>query len=331
MHIDLWYGNRQRFGHRFLPQRWVNVLGRVEDMPSGACLEYRLNGAPPRRLSLGPDGHRLARRGDFNVELDAADLRPGANNVLLQADAPDGQNCRCEVTLVWEEGRTPMPPLRIQWDRVSAIQDVAQVVDGRWALTPAGVRVCEPWYDRVIAVGDRSWRDYEIATAVTFHGLHQPNAQLGDGGAGVIHAALALRWPGHDIDDRQPHVKWYPLGATAEFRVNPRWRDCSWRILGGAGVRVESKHARGIEPGARYGMKARVVTLADGGARYSAKLWPADGLEPSAWDIEMDRPSGGVASGGALLVAHYTDVTFGDVEVLSATNADEGETRADRF
>jgi hypothetical protein len=316
MRIDLWYGNPQRFGHRFLPQRWVNVLGRVQDMPPGTHLAYQLNGAQPRRLSLGPDGHRLARRGDFNVELDEADLCPGANNVLLQADAPDGQSCRCEVTLVRGGGETQTPPLSIHWDRVSAIQDVAQVVDGRWALTPAGVRVSEPWYDRVIAVGDISWRDYEVFTTVTFHGLHQPDAQLGDGGAGVIHAALALRWPGHDADERQPHVKWYPLGATAEFRVNPRWQDCSWRILGGAGVRVEAKHARAIDPGTRYGMKARVATLKEGGARYSAKLWPANQPEPCDWDIEMDRPTGGVASGSALLVAHYTDVTFGDVHVL---------------
>jgi hypothetical protein len=314
MHIDVWYGHQQHFGRRFLCQRWVNVLGRVHDLVRGTSLVCELNGAPPQAISLGPDGHRLARAGDFNVEIDPINLRPGPNKLVLRAEAPDRQCCLCEVTIVWERGRPEALPLAVQWSQATSIQDVAQVVDGRWALTPQGVRTLEPWYDRVIGLGDLSWRDYEVRTTVTFHGLHEPGA--GDGGCGVIHAALALRWPGHDTDERQPRVKWYPLGATAEFRVNPRWRDCRWRILGGAGVRVESDRSRTIELGGRYGMKARVVSLADGGARYTAKLWPADGPEPEAWDISMDRPAGGVASGGALLIAHYTDVTFGDVQIV---------------
>jgi hypothetical protein len=314
--IDVWYGDVQTFGFNGLCQRWVNVLGRVE-LADGSRLAYRLNGSPLRAVSLGPDGHRLARRGDFNVEIDSAEMLEGQNLLVLSAEGPDGRREQREVTLMFSPPRPVALPLTVCWGRAARISDVAQIVDGCWALTPDGVRVLEPYYDRVIGIGDLNWTDYEISTTVCFHGLREPCAQKGDGGAGVIHAALAVRWPGHDMDDRQPHVKWYPLGATAEFRVNSAWRDCRWRILGGGGVRVESNDGRSIDLGRWYGMRVQVKTLPDGRARYRARLWPADEAEGGSWDLEMTRPAGGVACGGALLIAHYTDVTFGDVRVVA--------------
>jgi hypothetical protein len=139
---------------------------------------------------------------------------------------------------------------------------------------------------------------------------------MGDGGANVIHAALAVRWPGHGDDGRQPRVRWYPLGATAEFRVTPSWEDCSWRILGGGGTVVNSDLGRTIQPEAPYRMKHRVSSSPDGSATYRVNLWGIDDAEPEGWDLELQKDPDGTRSGGALLVAHYTEVTFGDVEVV---------------
>ena len=111
-------------------------------------------------------------------------------------------------------------------------------------------------------------------------------------------------------------MKWYPLGATAEFRVTPSWEDCSWRILGGGRIVANSETSRTIQRETPCRMAHRVNTLPGGGAVYPVKLWGSDQAEPSDWDLELRKRPDGVQTGGALLIAHYTDVTFGDVEIL---------------
>jgi len=313
--IELWYGDKQHFGHLGIPQRWINVLGRV-DPKRAVSLQYSLDNTALRPLSIGPDGHRLADPGDFNVELEFETLTAGHHTLTLIATDRDGKHTQRNVTLVIEE-RKPCPlPYRIHWHRVLSIQEAAQVVDGQWTLTSQGVRVVKPYYDRVIALGDLNWTDYEVRTTVTFHGLRMPCAEQGDAGANVIHAALAVRWPGHDADDRQPHIKWFPLGATAEFRVNPSWEGCGWRILGGGAIVVEAAEKCAIDLEQPYAMKHRVDSIPDGAARYRVKLWEAGSPEPEAWAVELLKNPPDVYQGGALLISHYTEVTFGDVEVI---------------
>ena len=60
-------------------------------------------------------------------------------------------------------------------------------------------------------------------------------------------------------------------------------------------------------------MKHRVETLPDGETKYSVKLWPSSGTEPSVWDLVAIEREGNIPHGAALLLAHNTDVTFGDV------------------
>lgn len=314
--IDIWYGDEQRFGHLGIPQRWINILGCV-NAEHIASLHYRLDGSAPKPLCIGPDGHRLAMPGDFNVELAFGALEPGKHLLTLVAQEHKRTCVQRDVELVIErQNRWPLP-CHIEWRSASSIQEVAQVVDGHWKLTANGVRVVDPYYDRVIAFGDLGWTDYEVRTTVTFHGLRVPFAEKGDAGANVIHAALATRWPGHDEDERQPHVKWFPLGATAEFRVNPSWQGCSWRILGGGSVVVEAAEEQSISLGKPYHMKHRVKSASDGTTHYRVKLWEAGLPEPKTWAVELCKPQNSVRQGGALLIAHYTDVSFGDVEVIA--------------
>lgn len=312
--IEIWYGDEQRFGHLGVPQRWINVLGRV-DAERVQQLTYALDGGPLQTLSIGPDGHRLAAAGDFNVELDLDGLPAGRHTLALEASDGNGTCARREVALVIEKGRRWPLPCRICWSEFSAVEEAVQVVDGRWVLTDGGVRSVEPYYDRVLGLGDLSWTDYEVRTTITYHGLRQPHADR-DAGANVIHAALAVRWPGHDVDEHQPHVRWYPLGATAEFRVNPSWAGCSWRILGGGSVVAEAREDRRIELERPYSAIHRVESGSNGSACYRVKLWEAGTTEPSAWAVELHKGPADVQRGGALLIAHYAEVTFGDVEVV---------------
>lgn len=312
--INVWYGDEQHFGSNGQPQEWINILGRVESQDSVVSLQYSLNQCEPLPLSMGPDGHRLAKPGDFNVEIDYSDLMKGRNTVTIIA-VDSTENVREETVTVFYHAVTTCPlPYTIDWSKVDNIQEVAQIVDGRWQLQENGVRVLEPYYDRVLAFGDQSWTDYVVTTSVTFHGMRVPVPGR-DAGSGVIHAAIAVRWPGHDQDGNQPRIKWYPLGSTAEFRVNPELQDCSWRILGGGSKVVEEKSKRDIQLDVPYFMQHRVETLTDSTTQYSVKLWRQGEPEPEMWDLQAVEGPDDVQNGGALILAHYTDATFGNVQV----------------
>jgi hypothetical protein len=59
-------------------------------------------------------------------------------------------------------------PFTIRWSDVKDPQDAGQYVDGRWVLAPQGLRTGQVGYDRIFLVGNRTWRDYEVRTTVTY-------------------------------------------------------------------------------------------------------------------------------------------------------------------
>jgi hypothetical protein len=231
-----------------------------------------------------------------------------------------------------DDGRTWPLPYVIRWQDVQKLEDAAQVVDGKWIITNEGIRTAEKYYDRALAIGDDSWRNYEVTTTVTFHdftpGFTPPNDTR------VAHAAIATRWPGHDVDEYQPHQKWYPLGATSEFVISKNLDQCHWRMLDRNTTKktffsslydtvfgsdekysAKSERRRMIELNRAYAMKHRVVTEADGRTHYAVKLWPHGEAEPEAWDL-IRTEADDLVSGSALLLAHHADVTFGDIHVV---------------
>jgi len=311
--IEVWYGADQSFGHLGRPQRWANILGRVHPAPDGTRLAFSLNDGPPVPLAVGGDEHRLAGPGDFNIEIGLEELRPGVNRLLIAAAVPDGRTTDTEVRVNYHPDREWALPCEIDWSRVEDIQDAVQVVDGRWRRTPEGIRTEEPNYDRMLAVGDMTWTDYEVFAEVTLHDFSPPRG--GPPHYGVTHFGLATRWTGHEPDDFQPHVRWYPLGATAEFRLSRRLWRCSWRIIGDKGRLIESRRRRRIRKNRRYRMKHRVETLENGHTRYRVKLWPDSKREPPGWDLEWIEERGDLPAGSALLIAHHSDVTFGRIRI----------------
>ena len=316
--IRVWYGETQPFGHRGNPQPRINILGVVEGGEEVESLSYSLNGGPDRPLSMGRNGFRLSLPGAFNAEIERSELRGGANTVELKAqprfsNAPLTATVRVDFTA----GRTWPLPYAIKWSEVRRIHDVAEVMDGHWQLTPEGVRTLDPYYDRVIALGDTSWTDYEAVTSVVFHKfLAEVVAPKGPPYSNHGHASVLLRWVGHPEDGKQPRRKWHPCGGLAMWRADAGSEGNYWTWQGGeTGIIAREEKKRVLERGRRYLIRARVETLPGPRTRYSVKGWAAGEEEPAAWDlVAVDGPQD-VQSGSFLLVAHHADVTFGDVEV----------------
>ena len=323
--IDVWYGDSQVFGIPGNPQRAINILGNVRGKQPLRKLEYSLNGADFRALSLGSDGRRLAREGDFNVEICRHLLREGRNVLLIRALDETGNNAKKRVGIRYSRQESWPLPYHVDWlSSVTAFnpygldQRKVYLMDGKWRTENGRIRTVEPYYDRILALGDSTWKDYEVRTDVIFYGNSEP--MPGPPTFGVAHVAIALRWPGHDKDDNQPHVKWYPLGATCEFMISAGRDSCRWRMLYGRGMRTEdTEQHRRIELGKRYQMAARVETLGACTSRYSAKLWDPDRQEPDGWDLVGLKDHETCPTGSALLLSHNTDVSFGNVSVSPLT------------
>ena len=311
--IDLWYGQEQYFGIPGNPQRAINILGNVACQDSLVALRYSLNEGHWQNLSVGPDGRRLAGKGDFNIEILRMYLSEGKNIVQIKAEDSNGIIEQQKVIVHYTNEKTWPLAYEIDWNNVDLLQKAVYIIDGKWVIVPDGIRTVEPYYDRILAFGDSTWRDFEILVSVIFHDYAEPLP--GPPTFNVSHAALAMRWPGHDDDGNQPRVKWYPLGATCEMQLKTNLDSCRWRILGG-GSKTENIHAlKTIELGKKYMMKSRVESLENDSTQYSVKFWEYHTAEPDEWDLQATEGPEDVQYGSGLLISHNTDVTFGYLKV----------------
>jgi len=299
--IDVWYGLDQQFGTPGLSQPWANILGNVSGVDGVLALSYTLNGGTPVSLTVGPDGRRLVNAGDFNVDLATVDLVPGANTVVITAeDNALNQSVRT-VNVDYNPGNSYVMPLSIDWDLVTEIQDVAQIIDGKFALEGIGVRTTEPGYDRLIGVGQRTWDNYEVLVPITMNSL-SPSS----GGAGIL-----LRWDGHTdypIAGTQPKSGYLPLGCIGWYR-NGRIE-----LYGNDGTILDTD-SRTLTQGLTYWFKMRVSTTIGVGGLYQLKVWEDGQPEPGAWEIEGQETLSDPQIGSPLLISHQYDVTFGDVTI----------------
>jgi hypothetical protein len=320
--IDIWYGDSQSFGIPGNPQRAINILGNINSPQALKILEYSLNGNDFHPLSLGIDGRRLAREGDFNVEIHRHLLLEGMNDLLIRAIDSVGNRAEKMVIIRYTGKETWPLPYYTDWQGFEASgnpygldQEKVYLMDGKWRTENGRIRTGEPYYDRILAFGDSTWENYEVRTDVIFYAHSKPEPSPPT--FGVAHAAIAFRWPGHDMDDNQPHVKWYPLGATCEFQISAGRDSCRWRMLYGNRPRTENTEwNRPIELGKLYKMAARVETIDLTTSRYSAKLWDADLPESDKWDLVGVKDNETMFSGSALLLSHNTDVSFGNVSII---------------
>jgi len=310
--IDVWYGLDQSFGHVGSAQVWANVMGNVSDPDGISSLSYTLNSGSPIDLSFGPDDRRLSGDGDFNIDIDIADLQLGANSVQITATDAFGDDTTETLQLQYSNNVWPLP-YSIHWADVTNILDVVQVVDGRWAVTPEGIRIALPrlpgyaGYDRVLAVGDLDWVDYEITVPITVHDFDSGPLPPYSSSAGL---GITMRWTGHTdipVICSQPHCGWIPAGAGA-------WYD----IGHGGPLTLEGQQDPTVTIGVgdTFIWKFRVETIEGVGPLYSLKVWEDGQDEPTVWNLQEQTGLGNVTNGSLVLNLHHVDATFGDLTVV---------------
>jgi len=321
--IDVWYGPNQRFGDLGTPQRWVNIVGKVTDPNGVKSLSYRVNGQPARQLSMGPDGNRLHSLGDFNAEIHITDdenevneVNVGLNSIEITAvDNLDYSTVEV-VTVEFTNNAAWSLPYTVDWSNVTGLRDAVQIVDGLWDIQGSEVRPLELGYDRLIAIGDMSWTDYEITVPFTVHGLEPGYVYPGPSfspGIGVL-----LRWNGHfDWNGAQPNTGWWSFGGFGWYR----WRQPSaggerFQIMGNGGSIVADRAESNFPFGVPHVLKMRVETPPNEGSIYSLKMWEQAQPEPAGWDLVSQGLVTDPQSGSLLLVAHHVDATFGNVTVV---------------
>ncbi|MCI0622648.1 MAG: hypothetical protein L0387_13480 [Acidobacteria bacterium] len=321
--IEIWYGDTQSVGQCGDLQEDFNLIGHVEPWREIDSLLYSVNGTDWIARAPTPLAFRAYRRlveeGDFNADIPIGLLKPGANTIVVTAKLWDGRTASKQVTVHLRPGSSLLP-FKVEWSKIDDPQKVGQYVDGKWSLEKNGLRTRQVGYDRVFLVGERSWKDYEVRTSITVHEVKQMS---GGNGVGVI-----LRFAGHIsggprfFPSWQPKWGYQPFGAIgwlrwpSPFAPKPRKQF----FPGDSDLTIDLSEFPAFSQGVCYGVRFACETLpgtdSEGVTRYSFKLWPESEREPENWDWQQVQTSRtALRTGGAALIAHHIDVTFGDVIV----------------
>ncbi|MCB0045949.1 MAG: hypothetical protein KDD92_10990 [Caldilineaceae bacterium] len=325
--ITLWYSGTPRFGHNGEPIVWVNVQGRVAPLNENVSMTYALNGGGQKPLDIGPmpperpnGPRRLYGAGDFNVEIAYADLNVGSNTIVIRAFENGSLVDTETVTLTYENGNVWRMPYAAEWSEAGGIEDVAQVIDGNWEIENGALRPVSGHlgYDRLVAIGDISWTEYEFVVPVTIRSLDTEDGfKSPSNGPGV--GVIAL-WQGHFRwdEDEQLVNGWQDLGTLSWFHFSRSANVISSQLqmLGRGGGELASKNMAAAFD-TQYMMKLRVEEGVSGCTNhyYRYKVWLAGQTEPSNWDLQSCGQNGEPANGSFLLVAHHAEVEFGTVLV----------------
>lgn len=318
--IQFWYGVRQAFAAGGLPQRWINVLGRVARPQDCAELAYSLNGGEFVPLSVGPDKRRLAGIGDFNVEIDHADLHPGENDLVLRWRGLDGETKEAGVTVVNEGQACAELPLHVDWG-TSLCPPGVQVVDGLWRFGDGMAVPQEIAYDRVLALGDMEWQDYKVSVPVTIYGINAACYERPSNGYAV---GVVVRWQGHhdrgpdDYCSGQPRYGWYPAGAFGV--LSGRHEGPQHMLLNSYdGMKALAGHDFGEGESLRFGvpymLSLRVESRAGRTSRYTFQLRLEHDEKKLLWKLEADGEEGELDRGAVVLFSHHVACAFGPVTV----------------
>lgn len=308
--IDVWYGDTQTFGSPGRAQSFVNVLGNVSDPDGIASLTYSLNGSPQVTLSRGPDNRRLALPGDFNADIPYASLVSGANTVVLRAADSLGNTATRTVTVNNATGQTWPLPYSVDWATVTNLQGQAQIVDGLWQLQPSGPHPLVRDYDRLLAIGDISWTNYEAVVPIAVHSVDTAGGYPAPSYGPVV--GLGVRWQGHTaVDTKQPAWGYWPAGGYVWYR----WRtDGTQRYELSVEGKPKKTSSLQLQVGQTYLFKFRVTQQATGRGLYQFRVWRQGDPEPATWLLQIEGKQD-LASGSVLLIAHHVDATFGNLTV----------------
>jgi hypothetical protein len=322
--IDIWYGDTQYVGRAGMPQRWYNLLGRIHNAAHVQSVQSILNGGKGSAVSIGPDKRRLSAPGDFNVELDIDTLLPGRNAVDLVVAFDDGSQSTRTIEIIQEKVSPVQPPVEINWASDGIPNCHAQVVDGKWEVNGRYISTREIGYDRLIAIGDTSWKNYEILVPVVVHALEPRGYSWPSVHTGV---GVVMYWKGHsnwgkdECASGQPRFGPGPYGAIGWWTT---WLDNGEHLnFFDVDFRPMNPCKRNLCLNVPYLFRVRVNTSPDGQSLFRMRVWEEDTPEPDRWDVTAKAPLNCLSSGSLLLGAHETAVSFGPVRVADSPDWDQ--------
>ncbi len=212
----------------------------------------------------------------------------------------------------------PMP-YTASWTSAASISQQAQIIEGQWVYDGKGIRPAATGFDRLVTLGDMHWANYDVTAEMTFNSFDLSRPIVG------ATAGLVFGWQGHTAWG-QPHFG-HPSGGACDYgwdRTQGLYRLELTYSPGPANDTTLATTLMDLTPGLVYKMRFRESDLGTGATRYSCKVWPKGSPEPSKWALETDTPywagETGTHPGAVILLAHNTDVTFGDVTVAPAGN-----------
>jgi hypothetical protein len=313
-----WYGATQTFGKVGTPQRYVNILGNVTDPVGLDTVSYRLNGGAPVVLTLGPDSRRLQRVGDFNIDLAYNALQAGSNSVVVTTKNIFGEQTTNTITVI-DSSKNAWPlPFTVAMSSTKSLSDSVQVVDGRWTIASGAAQIIERGYDRILAVGDTSWKDYDATVRLKVTGLDTTlvayNAPSNGPGIGLL-----MRWAGHTNNPnpgRQPLEGYLPIGASATLS----WTSVNsqrWEMFGNNLQRRDIKEAPALLLDTMYLFRMQVTTITGQGGFYRFKVWKASQAEPAAWLLSGQESLSDPQTGSLLIVAHHVSCWIDHITVTT--------------
>jgi hypothetical protein len=320
--VEIWHGLHHRIGHLGEGQDDFNLLGHVYSTHPLVAVTCVVNDGAARNLRF-KQFRRIVTDGDFNADISISTLKVGENRVAIQARDSEGNTASAKATITrFSQGSTPFP-CRIRWSQIKDPEEVGQYTDGKWRLTPQGLRTGQIGYDRVFLIGERYWQDYEVTASVTIHGLSKLN---GPQSWTVRHAGFCLHWAGHSLEENDPgeQPKWglHPRGGIVWLTIRDGQLPPVRQFYPGDSEKWQTFKFFAIQLGRPFRMKGRCETLTDdpGGAgvtRYSFKVWNQDQPEPERWDFQVTQTSHtALRRGGLALVAHELDAEFGDLTIV---------------
>lgn len=326
--FNFWYGQGQSFGGTGIAQRYVNLLGNLDRTQDFSELNFSLNDGPFRFLSIGSDKRRLWQKGDFNVEIPIGELLTGKNSVVLQAVDSTGMLYSESVDFYWNP-QTTSPDRILRWEDISDLNQVAQPIDGLWRIEEDRV-ISDPafiGYDRILGIGDLSWRNYEVLFPFEVRGVDPGSYDSKySGGPGLLYI---MHWKGHTDSPEpcpQPHCGYEPFGVTTYYGW-PKDEVGGWSLStksGGADFVLPEVE---FEFGKRYWFRGRNETTGAGNW-YAYKVWQGSlGDEPNGWTGKALGDSLNMESGSFLLVAHHIDLAVGTMEFTSLANLRQDVTK----
>jgi len=157
----------------FGAQKIFNVVGRVSANGKNVSLHYSLNKGPRKPANIG-NSQRMIGPGDFNIDtIDIGDLQ--SENVLDLYVTSGNKTSHHPIRFLAKPVFDELPRFELDLGKVNNIEEVGQVIDGRWLVSKdvAGkpcleIRPEDAGYDRLIGFGSRNWTTgYEINALIT--------------------------------------------------------------------------------------------------------------------------------------------------------------------